>query len=193
MSSLQKTIAFLAAFAAVSVSWGFQIPPSLPPGIIVPSPRESNVTVLPDANATLPIKPLRSSKLQTIEQAGRDAEGAREAIFGGVEAGRDAEGAREAIFGGFGAGRDAEGAREAIFGGFWAGRDAELPWKAYWATRLTAPSPFPHVAASACFCSRVECTSETTMWCSVQKKRMLHRGCILLHRGCTVPWPGPLP
>ncbi len=45
-----------------------------------------------------------------------------------------------------------------------------LPWKAYWATRLTAPSPFPHVAASACFCSRVECTSETTMWCSVQKK-----------------------
>ncbi len=80
MSSLQKTIAFLAAFAAVSVSWGFQIPPSLPPGIIVPSPRESNVTVLPDANATLPIKPLRSSKLQTIEQAGRDLHHVEEGV-----------------------------------------------------------------------------------------------------------------
>ncbi len=36
-------------------------------------------------------------------------------FLGGFWAGRDAEGAREAIFGGFGAGRDAEGAREAIF------------------------------------------------------------------------------
>ena len=42
-------------------------------------------------------------------------------MFGGFGAGRDAEGAREAILGGFWAGRDAEGAREAILGGFWDG------------------------------------------------------------------------
>ena len=72
MNSLQKTIGFLMVSWAASVVWGFQVPPPLPPGIIVPSARESNASLRPDANATHPAKPLRSSKLQTIEQAGRD-------------------------------------------------------------------------------------------------------------------------
>ena len=72
MNSLQKTIGFLMVSLAASVAWGFQVPSSLPPDIIVPSARESNASLRPDANATHPAKPLRSSKLQTIEQAGRD-------------------------------------------------------------------------------------------------------------------------
>ncbi len=73
MKSLRKAFVLLTASSAAFVVVGQKVPPSLPPGIIIsPRPESNAIVPLPEGNASQPAKPVRSSKLQTIEQAGRD-------------------------------------------------------------------------------------------------------------------------